>query len=853
MFNQLTLQPSYYTKTDNSDIVEEFYNPVLSVAIQYDRVSAYFSSKALAAYAKGLSGLIHNGGKMRLIVSLEISEDDFESIKAGYNLREEIKDKIESSLEDDLSLEEEKNYSNLAHLIALRHVDVKIGFTKKGIFHSKFGLCKDSDGNVIYFTGSNNETEAAIQSNYEAFDVTASWLCSDFDIQKLYRAESEFEKLWNLTDNTSFVYVKEINEIVRKKIIQFDKGRVILNTDTLTEDSLVLTYENDRIVLYDNLQSYQITSRDMAISQKLVPYYDGDYPNFSPELSYIEIQDVISILEKYAKRKKFNFIVSKSLKDFLTTMAYFIKERADYGKAIKYYEEELDPIVAERFNKFQDIVGVELQRTLRPKQMWSAFFMCEMRNAANFSVPGAGKTSMVYGTFGYLNSRAVDKVDKIVMVGPKNSFLSWKDEFQANFEDKKALKVLDVQKTKLSEFEFRLESGDRNLILVNYESLPKYESALSDIIDSRTMLVFDEVHKIKGLTSVRAQAAKRISVKAGYKYALTGTPIPNTYQDIYNLLNILYDDEYKIFFNFNKNDLKEPSPVMVEKINDKLYPFFWRTNKNELGVPAANEDDLVQVLASPEEQEVINLLYRKYGRSAFHLYIRLIQASANPELLLKSVDYIEMYGEEDNPWREMESDQIVFTEDEIELIRRVPKSSKYYAAIDLAKNLHAEGKQTIIWCMFVNTIDKVYQDLRLKGIKAGVIYGSTPQDERDKMIKAFKNKEIDVLVTNPHTLAESVSLHHTCHDAIYLEYSFNLTHMLQSRDRIHRLGLKDTDYTQYYYFMLQGNEGERNTIDERIYHRLKEKEKRMVDAIERGVLEPDPEVDLEEIIALFGN
>lgn len=853
MFNQLTLQPSYYTKTDNSDIVEEFYNPVLSVAIQYDRVSAYFSSKALAAYAKGLSGLIHNGGKMRLIVSLEISEDDFESIKAGYNLREEIKDKIENSLEDDLSLEEEKNYSNLAHLISLGHVDVKIGFTKKGIFHSKFGLCKDSDGNVIYFTGSNNETEAAIQSNYEAFDVTASWLCSDFDIQKLYRAESEFEKLWNSTNRDSFVYVKDINEIVRKKIIQFDKGRVILNTDTLTEDSLVLTYENDRIVLYDNLQSYQITSRDMAISQKLVPYYEGDYPNFSPELSYIEIQDVISILEKYAKRKKFNFIVSKSLKDFLTTMAYFIKERADYGKAIKYYEEELDPIVAERFNKFQDIVGAELERTLRPKQMWSAFFMCEMRNAANFSVPGAGKTSMVYGTFGYLNSQAVDKVDKIVMVGPKNSFLSWRDEFQANFGHKKGLKVLDVQKTKLSEFEFRLESGDRNLILVNYESLPKYESALSDIIDSRTMLVYDEVHKIKGLTSVRAQAAKRISVKAGYKYALTGTPIPNTYQDIYNLLNILYDDEYKIFFNFNKNDLKEPSPVMVEKINDKLYPFFWRTNKNELGVPAANEDDLVQVLASPEEQEVINLLYRKYGRSAFHLYIRLIQASANPELLLKSVDYIEMYGEEDNPWREMESDQIVFTEEEIELIKRVPKSSKYYAAIDLAKNLHAEGKQTIIWCMFVNTIDKVYQDLRLKGIKAGVIYGSTPQDERDKMIKAFKNKEIDVLVTNPHTLAESVSLHHTCHDAIYLEYSFNLTHMLQSRDRIHRLGLKDTDYTQYYYFMLQGNEGERNTIDERIYHRLKEKEKRMIDAIERGVLEPDPEVDLEEIIALFGN
>ncbi|MDK8643468.1 SNF2-related protein [Niallia taxi] len=853
MLNQLTLKPSYYTNTVNANIVEEFYNPVLSVSIQYDRVSAYFSSKALAAYAKGLSGLINNGGKMRLIVSLEISEEDFESIKTGYTIREELKERIVSSLEGELTIEEEKNYSNLAHLIALSHVDVKIGFTKKGIFHSKFGLCKDSDGNVIYFTGSNNETEAAIQSNYEAFDITASWLCSDFDIQKLYRAESEFDRLWSSTKCDSLVYVKEINEIIQKKIIQFDKGRVILNTDTLTEDSLILSYENDRIVIYDNLQSYEISAKDMVISQKLVPYYNGSYPNFSPELTYIEMNDVINILEKYAKRKKFKFIVSKALKEYLSTMAYFIKERADYGKTIKYYEEELDSIVAERYNKFKSIVEEELERTLRPKQMWSAFFMKEMKNAANFSVPGAGKTSMVYGTFAYLNSSAIEKVDKIVMVGPKNSFLSWKDEFQSNFGEKKVLKVLDIQQTKLSEFEFRLESGDRNLILVNYESLPKYESALEDIIDSRTMLVFDEVHKIKGLTSVRAQAAKRISIKAGYKYALTGTPIPNTYQDIYNLLNILYDDEYKIFFNFNKNDLKNPSPMMIEKINDKLYPFFWRTNKNELGVPAANEDDLLQILASNVEQEIINLLYRKYGRSAFHLYIRLIQASANPELLLKSVDYIEMYGEEENPLKGIESDQIVFTEDEIELIKQVPKTSKYFAAINLAKELHGEGKQSIIWCMFVNTIDKVYQDLRLNGINAAVIYGSTPQDERDKMIKAFKNKKIDVLVTNPHTLAESVSLHHTCHDAIYLEYSFNLTHMLQSRDRIHRLGLKDTDYTQYYYFMLQGNEGERNTIDERIYFRLKDKEKRMIDAIERGVLEPDPEVDLEEILSLFDN
>lgn len=477
--------------------------------------------------------------------------------------------------------------------------------------------------------------------------------------------------------------------------------------------------------------------------------------------------------------------------------------------------------------------------------------MQQMKNAANFSVPGAGKTSMIYGVFAYLNSDEINTVDKIVMIGPKNSFLSWKLEFKENFQEKKPLKVLDIHETLMNKFELLMNSGEKNLILINYESLQKYESVLMEIIDQRTMLVFDEVHKIKGLTSKRAQSAIRVSVNAGYKYVLTGTPIPNSYQDIYNFLNILYGEEYKVFFNFKINDLRNPGPVEIEKINDKLYPFYWRTTKRELGVPEANPDKIIKVKTSSEEQELIDLLYRKY-QHPFNLYIRLIQASANPELLLKTIDVNEMYGEDDsNPWSDMYLEQVKFNEEEIKLIKSIPTTSKYRAALDLAEELNLENKQVIIWCMFVNTIDKVYQDLRSKGIKAEVIYGSTPQAERDNIIDRFKKREIEILITNPHTLAESVSLHKTCHDAIYLEYSFNLTHMLQSRDRIHRLGLPEGQYTQYYYFMLEGENEKRNTIDERIYIRLKEKEQRMIDAIERGVLQPNPEEDYQDILDLF--
>lgn len=854
MFRDLRLKPSYYT--DEGNIVQDFYIPVLSHSVQYDRISGYFSAKALASYSKGIEGLIQNGGKMRLIISHEISEADYHLIKEGYTLRENLENELLEQLNEPLSLTEQINYCNLAHLIALGHVDIKVGFTHQGIFHTKYGICIDSLGDIIYFTGSNNETEAAIYRNYESFDITASWKCSEFDLEKPKGAMTRFNSLWNKEKN-DFVYVQNFNEIVRKKIIVYNKGKIILNQEMLLEDALVLSYENDRLVIHDNLTSYKIKGTESFITQKLFPYLEDEYPNFSSNLTHLEIQNVIKIFEKFATKRNFNFVVSDSVKDFISQKSYFIHERASYGQSIKYYENDVAPQILERFNKFKATIEPFFTRQLREVQLWCAFYMYEMQKSSNFSVPGAGKTTMNYGTFAYLNAPEIDKIDRLVVFCPKNAFLAWKSEFKANFGDNIPFKVVDVQEKKYTPTEFLLACGDANLILVNYEVVSKYAEPLKHLINKRTMLVLDEVHRIKGLESSRAKAVKAVSQDAIYKYALTGTPIPNTYEDIYNLLNILYDEEYRLYFNFRKDELKKPSPFLVEKINNAIYPFFWRTTKEQLNVPKVNKDELCEIIANEDEQLIIDMLYQKFGRSAFELYIRLMQASSNPKLLLNTIDYEEMYGDdaanENNPWNQVDDEAVTFTEEEIQLIRQVKKTSKYYAAIELAHDLYLEKKQSIIWCMFVDTIQSVSEDLRSKGLNVATIYGSTPQSERDLLIQQFLNKTVDVLVTNPHTLGESVSLHHTCHDAIYLEYSFNLTHMLQSKDRIHRLGLDKNQYTQYYFFMLQGQEGRRNTIDERIYNRLKEKEAIMLNAIERGVLEPDPSIDLNEILALLAD
>ena len=392
----------------------------------------------------------------------------------------------------------------------------------------------------------------------------------------------------------------------------------------------------------------------------------------------------------------------------------------------------------------------------------------------------------------------------------------------------------------------KLDSKNKNLILINYSMLESVKNILEEIIDERTMLVFDEVHKVKAIDGTWARNALKISKNAKYKVVMTGTPIPNSYVDLYNQLNILFTDEYKTFFKLSVNDLKKTDQKTMEKINDSIYPFFCRTTKKDLLIPKPNEDEKIFVNMTENEKKLFAMIRKKYAKNGLAMYIRLLQASTNPRLLLKDLNINEIgcfFGDE-----EEEDSEIVISNDsyfkglelqvnEIELIKQFDMTSKFWSGIELIENIVKENKTVLVWAIFVDTIDRIEQELKAKGIRCKKIYGATDLKDREEIIDQFKNNEFEVLITNPHTLAESVSLHKNCHDSIYFEYSFNLTHMLQSRDRINRLGLPDNQYTQYYYLFLLNDIPEEDSIDLRTYNRLKEKEDTMLKSIEGNLIE----------------
>ena len=97
-FREISDKLKFTYNSANDDIVNEFYNPVLSQAVKYDRISGFFSSTSLAIAARGIVNFIRNHGHMRILCGAKLSEDDLNSIQNSDDLKNIIDLRVPSEI-----------------------------------------------------------------------------------------------------------------------------------------------------------------------------------------------------------------------------------------------------------------------------------------------------------------------------------------------------------------------------------------------------------------------------------------------------------------------------------------------------------------------------------------------------------------------------------------------------------------------------------------------------------------------------------------------------------------------------------------------------------------------------------
>lgn len=213
----LELKTEYRSKV--IDVVSYFFVPVLQEASFYKQSVGFFSSSSLIEISKGICSLVKNGGKIQLVTSPHLSEEDVEAIKSGYIQRNEI---IRNALLRELKMPndelESERLALLANLIAMGNLDIKVAIIDDGLgmYHEKLGLMEDEAGNVVAFSGSMNESETAIRKNYETIDVYCSW--NDKDADRVRDKKRAFEAIWNGFESGIEVleFPDVYNEIIKK-------------------------------------------------------------------------------------------------------------------------------------------------------------------------------------------------------------------------------------------------------------------------------------------------------------------------------------------------------------------------------------------------------------------------------------------------------------------------------------------------------------------------------------------------------------------------------------------------------------------------------------------------------------
>lgn len=453
-----------------------------------------------------------------------------------------------------------------------------------------------------------------------------------------------------------------------------------------------------------------------------------------------------------------------------------------------------------------------VRRELRDFQMDCTRHLLALRNGADFSVPGAGKTTVAMA----VHCIFALPMTRLLVVAPKNAFAAWEEAVSDCFDEATGLRfAFERLVGSAKDIQAQLDSKEKLNFIISYDKLTRELSTIRAALAVRPFhMILDEAHRIKGGDQrQRGRAVLALATLPVRRDILTGTPAPNSVQDLVPQFDFLWPGQ-RLAVNATENA-------------QSLRNLFVRTTKSRLGLKPARRHFLAIEMSDPQKAYYALLRHRAIHeelkispanaadlRRARRCVMRLLQAVTNPILAVTQTFPFRV--PEDDPCRNI-----------YEAVVDEGDSPKLIKAVEMAFQFAAVDEKVVIWACFHANIDRLesmLRDLEPVAIHGGVGTGSQEDDDtREGRIRRFHDDpDCKVLIANPAAGSEGISLHKVCHKAIYLERTYNAAHYLQSLDRIHRLGLPTDAETDVYILQAIGSQ-RTGSIDYSVSRRLREK------------------------------
>lgn len=528
--------------------------------------------------------------------------------------------------------------------------------------------------------------------------------------------------------------------------------------------------------------------------------------SFTPDSISLPWPAVLSLVREFApQQRKLRFRLQPTEAAKNPIAEFLAQYKAVRAARLEPLPEASDEEITERLTA----LGFT-KRTLTPFQLRDLRRLVSLHNGANFSVPGAGKTTVTFAL--HLLMRKPDQ--HLMVVGPKAAFPAWSEIIDECIGEgapdwvREPFTILGGGREAVAK---ALRSGSTRFV-INYEQLISLPDVFAAYLSRQPVhLVLDESHRMKGGFSVQRGAillnASSLPVR---RDILSGTPMPQAPTDLQSQLDFLW-----------------PGSGIGMKIGageaprDVIGNLYVRTTKADLGLPPVSRHFMPvnmgkgqSALYAIVRSEALRDLSTLRSGSGIDLVrarrsvMRLLQLSTNPVLALNAIT-------EGIPGMESGIVQQVLDDG---------PSPKMIAARDLARELAEKGRKTVIWSIFTDTIEQL--ELMLADLSPVTVYGAIPSGDaddprtREGRIRRFNtDPDCMVFIANPAAAGEGISLHRVCHDAIYVDRSYNTTHYLQSIDRIHRLGLPEDTETNVYILQTMAPKG-LGCVDHSVSRRL---------------------------------